>query len=354
MKQVQRLGLVGSGVSTQAGDADFAAMAAVATRLSGAEADAELTVAAEDGRQCGFMRARLDEDVLDPGLEPSARISMLFAEAMGSLLRQLPTEWLGPGVLIDVTLPPSQSPRGAGLDLDFLPTAITTMYPAYQGCRWHFSCGSASVVERLDELAAADWQLLILAGADSLIDVATFRKLAAQGRLMLAASGDGIVPGEAAAAVALARPATVVSPAAWLQGWQALPEAAYRQAQDRPQTALRQSMEHALGAAEKTPQQVGSIWHTLGAEPVGELEWFQVQRTLWPAAAGVPVPRQLRLYEAFGEVGADSFPLQLALACAYLRYERRMARFGFPDPGAALVCDTPDAPVRGALCMSLE
>ena len=55
-----------------------------------------------------------------------------------------------------------------------------------------------------------------------------------------------------------------------------------------------------------------------------------------------------------GEVGAAALPIQLATALAWMEYDTWQSRMGFPVRENILICDTPDAPERGALIMSTK
>lgn len=62
-------------------------------------------------------------------------------------------------------------------------------------------------------------------------------------------------------------------------------------------------------------------------------------------------PQRLNLNSVTGETGAAALPLQLALACERFRFEAEIARYGFPGPRPALVCEMSDYPGRGALAL---
>lgn len=67
-----------------------------------------------------------------------------------------------------------------------------------------------------------------------------------------------------------------------------------------------------------------------------------------------PIPQTLLPYMTMGEVGAASLPMQLVTALAWIEYDAWQARMGFPVRENILICDTPDAPERGALIMSTK
>jgi hypothetical protein len=108
--------------------------------------------------------------------------------------------------------------------------------------------------------------------------------------------------------------------------------------------------------------------HNLGSS--GEREWHQVTQRLWPIRldeqqrvamtlgeidapepAPSAEPKRLNLNQVTGETGAATLPLQLALACEHFRYAAETARYGFPAPSLALVCEMSDYPRRGALAL---
>ena len=65
-----------------------------------------------------------------------------------------------------------------------------------------------------------------------------------------------------------------------------------------------------------------------------------------------PIPKIVLPYLTMGEVGAAALPIQLATALAWIEYDASQARWGFPIRNHLLVCDTPDAPERGAMIIS--
>ncbi|RFA24131.1 hypothetical protein CAI21_22660, partial [Alkalilimnicola ehrlichii] len=168
-------------------------------------------------------------------------------------------------------------------------------------------------------------------------------------RIMTAGAGQGIVPGEAAGAVALTRTPGAQPVRAWLRGWASEPEPAVGNAETERLMGLRTAIKTALEQAELAAGQLQAVSHGLGAEIAGELEWYQTHGAFW---RGQPGPEQQRLHIAFGDVGVAALPLQLALIAAEYDYQRRLAPYDFPAPGPVLVCDTPDAPVRGAVCLT--
>ncbi len=355
-KLEQPLPLIAAGVCTQAGDADFASFAAVALKMLGAVPDPLVLVPASNGQgELPVLKAGIEETVVPSELNAAQRMVVLLHDALRALLRELPADSLGVDTLVQVMLPATHTARGEDVDPAFIQASLVELLPDYEACRWRFSSDDNGALPGLDALIAEDdARVKIFAGVDSLVTAVTCMELARTGRVMTVGGDQGLVPGEAAAAVALAANDVQAKRRAWLASWASEPEPAVGKAYSQGLNGLRTAIERALCAAGLAPGAVASVWHTLGAEITGELEWFQVQRRLWPAATGLPAPQTLRLFHAFGEVGAATLPLQLALASASFDYARSMHRFGFPAPGPVLVCETGDAPMRGALCLLPE
>ena len=183
------------------------------------------------------------------------------------------------------------------------------------------------------------------------------------------------MPGEAAAFVVLQRTeeaAKNTTPAlGYLRGMGVAAEPNARESDLAATEGLSNAINQALTQAGMAATDIQGIVHNLGAETVQSLEWYQTTQTIWPrrvdeqqrmavqmgeiAQADLPddpIPKILLPYMTMGEVGAASLPIHLAAALAWLEYDADHVRYGFPQRDNLLICETPDAPERGALIIS--
>jgi 3-oxoacyl-[acyl-carrier-protein] synthase-1 len=267
-------------------------------------------------------------------------------------------------LLLQLLLPGLDTPRGAYLDEDLLRESMAQYGDAFAQAELALARteGAATqlLAQRRQELADGRWAAVVFGGVDSLIDAPSVLTLARQGRVLVQGGRQGRAPAEGAALVLLERSAA--SRLARLDGLAAVPEPNHGLAESAPLQGLRTAIERALTAAGLAADGVSQLWTSAGANPTESLEWHQVRRALWqPRLEGdlrhamelglVEAPRLVRLDRVLGDWGAAALPLHLALAAAALESARRWRRFGFAAPAPALVCETGDRPVRGAVCL---
>ena len=134
---------------------------------------------------------------------------------------------------------------------------------------------------------------------------------------------------------------------------------------------LSSAISQALAQAGLDASDIQGIVHNLGAETVQSLEWLQTTQKMWPQRVDEqqrmavqmgeieqaeipddPIPKIVSPYMTMGEVGAAALPMQLATALTWLEYSVWQTRLGLPVRNHLLVCDTSEAPERGALIIS--
>ncbi|RFA24190.1 hypothetical protein CAI21_22515 [Alkalilimnicola ehrlichii] len=348
-KPPEPLALIATGVCTLAGTGDYAAQGAVQLKLNGAKPNPALALAVPDQGAPPVLTAALDKELLPPDTPVPERLVFLLAHALLALAKQLDRRYLTADTRLQVLLPSAASARGHAVKPQALKASVLQHAPAFAACDWHFSRDADGGVNALQQCLDGDWQQLIFVGVDSLIDAGTVLDFAYDNRAMRAGATQGIVPGEAAGAVALTRTPGEQPVRAWLRGWASEAEPAVGQAETESLPGLRTAIKTALQQADIAATDVQAVSHGLGAEIAGDLEWYQTHVAFWRGQRG---PKQQRLHIAFGDVGVAALPLQLALIAAEYDSQRGLARYDFPAPGPVLVCDTPNAPVRGAVCLT--
>jgi 3-oxoacyl-[acyl-carrier-protein] synthase-1 len=346
-----------------AGASLAAHLGAVQTRLACVAADPVLTAPGPDGRFKPVMLARAE---WVEGEDPTARCLQLLDAALAQL--QPPAQ---EPLLLQLLLAGPDTPRGAYLDEDLLRESLAQRGDAFAQAELALARadGAATqlLAQRRQELADGRWAAVVFGGVDSLIDAPSVLTLARQGRVLVQGGRQGWAPAEGAALVLLERGAG--SRLARLDGLAAAPEPNHGLAESAPLLGLRTAIERALAAAGLAAEGVSQLWTSAGANLTESLEWHQVRRALWqPRLEGDlhhamelglleapqlqdPAPQLVRLDRVLGDWGAAALPLHLALAAAALESARRWQRFGFAAPAPALVCETGDQPVRGAVCL---
>ncbi|RFA29866.1 hypothetical protein CAI21_08510 [Alkalilimnicola ehrlichii] len=320
-------------------------------KINGAKPDKVITVPAPDGSgDKPLQTAAIDEALLPLELSPTDRVGLMLGYALASLEKTLPSEYVTDDRRLHVLLPAQSTLRGEALDPAQIKALALEAAPAFSVCDWQFDTSGQSGTSALTQLANdPEANSVIFAAVDSLVDVATCFELARARRVMTLGATQGLVPGEAAAAVVLTRAPGEQPVRAWLRGWASEPEPAVGNAETERLMGLRTAIKTALEQAELDAGQLQAVSHALGAEVAGELEWYQIQQQYWHGQRG---PEQQRLHQAFGDVGVAALPLQLALTAAEYDHQRGLEQYGFPAPGPVLVCETPNAPVRGAVCLT--
>ena len=134
---------------------------------------------------------------------------------------------------------------------------------------------------------------------------------------------------------------------------------------------LSSAINLALTQASLKATDIQGVVHNLGAETVQSFEWYKTTQQIWPIKISEqqrlaiqmreieqpdipddPIPKSLLTYLNMGEIGTATLPMQVAITLAWIEYDAHQARWGFPLRNNLLVCDTPEAPERGALIIS--
>jgi 3-oxoacyl-[acyl-carrier-protein] synthase-1 len=351
-------------VVTTAGDYSLALFGAVGAAISTAVPSKHLEVRALDGSGAVPVYTAAIDGL--KGADPKERMAILLSSALSSLLAQVP-EAPGEKILLHCCVPGPKTARGEDIDPTQWKTQLTDLDPRFVALDIRFVPALGNQAEALAQLtrdlSEGKWDKVIFGGVDSLVDVHTCRALA--GRVLVPDAPDGLIPGEAAAFVLLERNAPQRSaPLAHLRAVAHAKEPQSGKADSQTTQGLIQAARAALAQARLSTADIDVAITALGQEQEGHFEWYQLTRALWPHQISEqqrvavqlgeideptipddPVPETLRPYFALGEIGAATFPLQLVLACA---------RFEFEHPAAqhALVCETSDEPVRGAVVLT--
>ncbi|RFA38200.1 hypothetical protein, partial [Alkalilimnicola ehrlichii] len=179
-------------------------------QINGGRAHPELrTPVAGQGLQ-PVMTAPVEDAAFASATAPAERQLLLARIALGKLLETRPPEPTDVRTRVQVLLPPEASSRGRQLTQEAVWETLVEAFPATAAYAWGFTRTATGGVQALIDCLAPEaeeenWQQLILLGADSLLDARTVLALAQANRIMTAGAGQGIVPGEAAGAVALTR-----------------------------------------------------------------------------------------------------------------------------------------------------
>ncbi len=281
---------------------------------------------------------------------------------------------------ISILLPMQAEPYVRAQRIDFeaiksdLCQAIPAIDPDKLGLVPHHTGATAEIIRLQQLLNAGETKQAILCGADSLINGLTYQAMAEVGTLATKNYSNGIVPGEGAAALLLQLPDPKQDqdnpPLANLLAMASVPEPHVGRAGDSvlkgAAEALRQASKRDATLLSEAP-----LILTGGAQgTVGELEWHQLERQLWPETLeeeqriammlgevdapvpnAEPRPQRLNLTAVMGDLGAAALPMELAVACEHFRYQVHMARYGFPTPRPLFVLENGDYPMRGAVCL---
>jgi hypothetical protein len=306
-------------------------------------------------------------------------LSELLIKVLAPLMSQLPQDG-APPPHVSLLLPLDAGRHIRALDIDFetIRQSLCGVLPGLEADRVEllpYHQGATAALMRLQQrLADEPSGRAILCGADSLINALTYQDLAEAGTLATENHGNGIVPGEGAAALLLQRQDQCrmqdLPCLANITGLASAPEPEAGQAGHRPMIGLAQALRQATTSRPALLNQAATLLmgHALGE--TDDLEWHQTERQLWPirleesqrvammlGEVDAPTPkapdkpRLFNLAQATGETSAAALPLQLAVACEQFRFEARLARFGHPSPRPVLVAETGDYPVRGAVCL---
>ncbi len=350
--------LIGAHCVSAAGTGIAAALGAVQTGTSAAVCHAVFGAPGRDGAvepiycapvlepSTGQRHAALLEQLLatmPPGAQPGAEVAWLALPGADDLYGQnAGTEPLVMAVSATLGVPCRAVPAATGTTV-----ALTAL---------------------LATMEAEDLQSAWLIGADSLLDMATIYALQERQPLQRQ-SLEGLVPGEAAAAVLLSRrPPPHGCPALVGYGSSDEPAAA---AGGAAVTGLSAAIEAALRGAGRAPEDVHAVYSDDAGDAPARTEWVQSVARLWPnrlpedqyramelgLIEPVPPPDShppiTRVSPVLGAVGAASLPLQLALVAGWRHWQERWRARGLADPAdTLLVCEHPQAPHRHAIVIT--
>lgn len=341
------------GLSCAAGDQPFALLGAVAAPVSGAR-PAPMSIPAPDGNcEADLLLAPVAE--LEDIDNPAQRIALLLQIALADLVENFPKRLDVSRLLVLILLPDRSSSRGEALNCDWLEAELKEFHPLLNSGAFRFAALSEGGCNHLEqacqELAEGCWQGVLFGGVDSLVDVVTCTELARQARVMTTISGEGLLPGEAAAFVLLEPSTSTAQPLANIRGIGIAPEPHVGEADRFQMTGLGIALENALERGGRSAQVLDAFIHPRGGEAVDALEWHQMQRRFFPTTstdkygAYEARPAELRPSRALGELGAAALPVMLVLGCA---------RFAFAQPAVSTLAalEIGDNPFRGAAILT--
>lgn len=368
------IAITGCGLASVAGDHPRALHAALATGLSGLAAQTERYAMGDEAPLPSPVTAA---PLALAGHTLNLQLSELLLRALTPLTDAIEPQAPPPALLILLPLEQTFCARARRVDperiranlIEWLPqlaTAPIDIQPYTQGA-------TAALQTTLQKLETGETETLLFCGADNLVNGLSYNQLADENRLATESHGEGVVPGAAAGAIRFQRHVhgeDAPPPLALLAGMGSAEEPQAGKAAEHRLEGTHQSLIQATGHNPDLLQQAATLIqaHNLGTP--GEREWHQVAQRLWPVRlaeqqrvammlgeidAPEPVPsaepKRLNLNQITGETGAAALPLQLALACEHFRYTAETARYGFPAPRPALVCEMSDYPRRGALAL---
>ena len=370
--------ITGLGFACHAGDQAIELICSIIGQMGGVRLSKEHQILSDDGSETAMPRmapiAELDD------MPERERMYQLTTSALKNATAQLPANIPVESVLIVITVAPEFVTRFNKIDpthlqqylLEEIPTIATATFrilPTDTGS------SSSALRSSLAELNQGKWQAIIFGGADSLISIDKCLELDEANRLNTTSHKEGLVPGEGAAFIVLQSVAEASKHTppilGYLRGLGIAAELNARQAGAQATQGLANAINQALAQAGITATDVQGIVHNLGAETVQSLEWYQTTQALWPRRVNEqqriavqmgeleqadippdPIPQIILPHLTMGEIGAAVLPMQLATALAWIAYDARQTRWGFPIRNHLLVCDTPDTTERGALIIS--
>ncbi len=348
-----QISIIAAGLCCISGDQPFALLGAVAAPVCGARpAPVSVPVAGENGE------ARLLSAPV-PGFEdvdhPELRIAILLQSALESLLQGLPAGLDASCLQVTLLLPGEATSRGGAINRDLLEQELKEANPVLASRLFRLVSAEEGACHHLSricrELGEGRWQAAIFGGVDSLVDVVTCTELARAGRIMTTASGEGLVPGEAAACVLLRSSSANEQSAVDISAIGTASEPHVGAADRMRMTGLAAALEQALNRSGMCAEDLGEMIHSRDGGPADALEWYQMQRQFWTpqtpekSRMSGDLPAELGLSRSLGEIGAAALPVMLVLGCA---------RFAFTHPAvtALAVCETGDEPFRGTVILT--
>lgn len=372
------IAITGLGIACHAGDEPNNLIRSIIAQVSGVRLSEEHQIPSDDGSKVAMARMA---PVVEFGDMPEReRMYQLTTIALKNAAAQLPANVKPESVLIVVTVAPEFVTRFDKIDTGHLQNYLKEEIPSLDTVTFRIqlndvNAGSSALQAALAELNEGKWQAIIFGGADSLISMDKCLELDEAKRLNTVGKREGLIPGEAAAFVVLQtkdeadKNSTPIL--AYLRGVGIAAEPNARNADLGATEGLSSAINQALVQAGIAATDVQGIVHNLGAETVQSLEWHHTTQAIWPRRVSEqqrmavqngeieqadipddPIPDIECPYQTMGEVGAAALPMQIATALAWIKYDAHQAKWGFPVRNHLLICDTPDAPERGALIIS--
>ena len=370
------IAITGLGLACHAGDQPHNLIRSIIGQVSGVRLSEEHQIPSDDGSKVAMARMAPVAEFGD--MSERERMYQLTTIALTNATTQLPVNVKPESLLIVMTVAPEFVTRFDKIDTGHLQNYLKEEIQHLDTATFRIlpnDSSSSALRVALAELNENKWQSILFGGADSLISMDKCLELDEAKRLNTVGKKEGIVPGEAAAFVLLQtkdeadKNATPIL--AYLRGIGISAEPNARNADLESTEGLSSAINQALAQAGITATDIQGIVHNLGAETVQSLEWHYTTQAIWPRRVSEqqrlavqngeieqadipddPIPDIETPYRTMGEVGAAALPMQLATALAWMEYDAHQAKWGFPVRHHLLVCDTPDAPERGALVIS--
>lgn len=343
--------IIGCGLASLADSSPSALLSMVATRKCGAAADASLTVT--NGKT--FTEALLAAVPANNGVEYTRdRIKNLSVMALEKTLASLPASVNRADLEIYTTLSARQD---AGRLLQEFVEILANQ--GLKESQFHFISqqdGSVHALAQLCEKSAKKpSQITLFGGADSLIDPSVCMDLAE--RELLAGQGipGGVIPGEAAAYLALQAVSKDHDQAIQIKGLSAVESLV----PIKHPNCLAHAINQCLEQAAITANDIEAIILPYGQEQSAALEWHHTSQEIWPPLRphddeGEQLkvdllgtdqqPTPLYPSATLGNTGAAGLAISLVLG---------KARFDFTHQPISrlLICQADDEPFRGALIL---
>jgi len=372
------IAITGLGIACHSGDQPHNLIRSVIGQMSGVCLSEDHQIPSDDGSTVAMARMA---PVAEYGDMPEReRMYQLTTNALRNAAAQLPANIKPDSVLIVIMVSPEFVTRFNKIDTSHLENYLKAEIAGLETITFrimpnNLSVGSSAFRSAISELNEGKWQAIIFGGADSLISLDKCLELDEDKRLNTVGKRDGLVPGEAAAFVVLQSTESATKSTtpvlAYLRGLGISVEPNARNADIEATDGLSNAINQAFTQAGIGATDIQGIVHNLGAETVQSLEWHHTTQAIWPRRVSEqqrlavqngeieqaeipddPIPDIECPYQTMGEVGAAALPMQIATALAWIKYDAHQAKWGFPVRNHLLVCDTPDAPERGALIIS--
>lgn len=369
--------ITGMGFSCHAGEKSRSLISAILGQISGYELSKTYAIRLKDGSDDMPRVSPIDALAHQPAPQ---RIISMCATALGNAAATLPASIKPESVLIVIMVDPKHLCMAGNAVQQRVQSEMTNSVPRLEAANFRIltseaSSGTSALGTAIAELNSAQWQAVIFGGTDSLVSTETCLELSDENRLNTVKENEGIVPGEAAAFIVLQSTDNAVkntSPAlGYLRGMGVTAELNARDADIENTEGLSSAINLALTQASLKATDIQGVVHNLGAETVQSFEWYKTTQQIWPIKISEqqrlaiqmreieqpdipddPIPKSLLTYLNMGEIGTATLPMQVAITLAWIEYDAHQARWGFPLRNNLLVCDTPEAPERGALIIS--